>query len=379
MVAGAAVAALVLLLVVTPGRGQPVKAANSPRPTATPTPSPSSSTSSMSESAGGTAAGTIPGVLPPVSTDLHRHLLGVTARWELFGRGDDVVVRIQPALGRVTQTHLPYLQSTGPVAFLAVRDRVLIRPLDVAPGYEIRDGRPAGGLTGDLQAGGLLFPGPDPDHVWMVVGDAGRVELVLVRADDSRREQTLPLPSDAAQYSVIADGAGSVLLYGIGGVYAIRPDGLHRITTGELLAAGPSGWLTVECDERYRCATVVQDRSGHATALPGATLGSGNFGGYIPPGVISPDGTRAAVFKRTQASAPVLDLLDLRSGARHRVNVDLGDGADGSAVTWSPDGRWLFVLDEAGRLRVVDPASGTVTELLPDLPHLVQLSIRPAP
>ena len=315
----------------------------------------------------------------PVTTGLRPHLLGVTASWELFGRGDDVVVRIQPALGRLTQTQLPYLQSTGPVTFLALRDRALIRPLDVVPGYQVRDGQPAGELGGDLRAGGPLFPGTDPDHVWMVVGDPGGVELVLVRADDSRRERALPLPSDAAQYNVIADGAGSVLLYGIGGVYAIRSDGLHRITTGDLLAAGPTAWLTLECDERYRCTTFRRDHFGHATALPGATLGSGSFGGYTPPGVISPDGTRAAVFQRTQEPAPVLDLVDVRSGARRRVQVVLVDGADASSVTWSPDSRWLFVLDEGGRLRVVDPTTGAVTEPLPDLPRLVQLSIRPAP
>jgi hypothetical protein len=369
-------ASLLLLLLVTAGHGEeaagPTRSTgpgpSSAMPTASrPAPSPQDTTESGTSTA-----------LPAVTTDLHRRLLGVTSSWELFARGDDLVVRIQPALGRVTQTHLPSLASDGPVGFLALRDRVLIRPLDVVPGYQVRDGGAAVELTGPLRAGGAVFPGPDLDHVWLAVGTPGSAELVLLRADDPRAERFLPLPPDASPFAMTSDGAGSVLLDGVGGVYLVRSDGLRRITTGTLLAAGPTGWLTLECDPRYRCSIILRDRSGPARTVTGDTFGTGSLGGYALGGVISPDGTAAAIFEPTQGPAPVLDLLQLRTVGRRRVEVDVGDGPDQGTLAWSPDSRWLFVLDAAGRLHVVDPVTGTGSELLPGLPRLVQLSVRPA-
>jgi hypothetical protein len=374
--AAVAGASLVLFLLVSAGRGNPAAG-----PTGSTSSTPSSAMPASSRAAPSprdtTASGTS-AVLPRVTTDLHRRLLGVTAPWELFARGDDVVVRIQPALGRVTQTQMPSLRSDGPVAFLALRDRVLIRPLDFVPGYQVRDGRPPIELTGALQAGGAMFPGPDQEHVWWTIGNyPGSVELVLLGPDGNRRERSLPLPPDASSFAMTSDGAGSVLLSGVGGMYAVRSDGLRRITTGTLLAAGPTGWLTVECDPRYRCSIVLRDRSGRARPITGTTFGTGSLGGYALGGVISPDGTTAAVFEPTPGPAPVLDLLELRSGGRRRVDVDVGQGPDQGTVAWSPDSRWLFVLDAAGRLRVVNSGTGTVSQLLPDLPRLLQLSVRP--
>jgi hypothetical protein len=371
-----ACASLVLLLVVTAGGGIPT--AGPTRLTGSTRSSPMPTSSSPAPSPRDTSARGMSGMLRQVTTDLHRRLLGVTVPWELFARGDDLVVRIQPALGRVTQTPLPSLRSDGPVAFLALRDRVLIRPLDLVPGYQVRDGTPAVELTGALRSGGAVFPGPDLGHVWLARGDPGSVELVLLGADDNKGGRSVPLPPEASLFALTSDGAGSVLLTGVGGAYAVRSDGLRRITMGMLLAAGPTGWLTVECDPRYRCSIILRDRSGRARAITGATFGTGSLGGYALGGVISPDGRAAAVFEPTPGPAPVLDLLQLRTGGRHRVEVDVGEGPDQGTVAWSPDSRWLFVLDAAGRLRVVDPGTGTVSQLLPDLPRPVQLSIRPA-
>ena len=55
-------------------------------------------------------------------------------------------------------------------------------------------------------------------------------------------------------------------MYGIGGMYDIGPDGVHRITTGTLLGIGRTRWLTAECDEQYNCATIVIDRSSGSRA-----------------------------------------------------------------------------------------------------------------
>lgn len=81
----------------------------------------------------------------PVVRYVGHPLLGVTAGWELFGRGPDAVVRLQLAIGRITRTSVPSLASTGPVSVVVGSDRVIIRPLDVVPGYVVVDGdRPTG-------------------------------------------------------------------------------------------------------------------------------------------------------------------------------------------------------------------------------------------
>lgn len=107
------------------------------------------------------------------------------------------------------------------------------------------------------------------------------------------------------------------------------------------------------------------------------------------PTTLSPDGTRVAVGgplggSTDSTAGPVgrgtvvsddavgsgLDVAvqDLTTG--EVVRHVLGDGRDALPVAWSPDGRRLAVQDEAGALRVVDLADGSVADLgRPDL-HL---------
>ncbi|HVX47497.1 MAG TPA: hypothetical protein VHC49_26650, partial [Mycobacteriales bacterium] len=49
---------------------------------------------------------------------LHKPILGITGKWELFGRGADSVVRVQLAKGLITRTAVPLLSSSGGVSFL---------------------------------------------------------------------------------------------------------------------------------------------------------------------------------------------------------------------------------------------------------------------
>src|SRR5580700_2548825 len=87
-------------------------------------------------------------------TILGHPLLGVRARWELFGRGPGEVVRIQFARGRITWTAHPPLSSGGPVTFVTDAEGALVRPIDFVPGYLIPDGEPAREAPGALGAGG---------------------------------------------------------------------------------------------------------------------------------------------------------------------------------------------------------------------------------
>lgn len=178
-----------------------------------------------------------------VITEVGHPLLGVRAGWELFGRGDGVVVRIQLAQGRITRTTIPVLRSGGPVSFLVGPNLAIVRPLDFVPGYVIPDGKPARQILASLSLGqsGPVFPGPDPTHIW-VQNLGGPPGLVLTPLDGAGAGAvTISIPPGSSPLDAVPDGAGYLLFPATGGVYDARPDGLHRITGGALLAVGPTG------------------------------------------------------------------------------------------------------------------------------------------
>lgn len=265
------------------------------KPSASP-PTHPPTTTQPSVSAPGTrpTASSPPASAPPITaTQLGAPLLGVSAGWELFGRGDGVVVRIQLARGRITRTTVPALQSSGPVSFLVGPNLAIVRPIDYVPGYVVPDGKPAQQISASLSQGqsGPVFPGPDPNPIW-VPNLGGATAMTLSNLDSADYAgTTISIPTGSSPLEAIPDGAGYLLFPSIGGVYDARPDRLRRITTGALLAVGPTGWLTVECDTRAHCVTVLINRATNARRLVGpAVTGSGS-----QHGVISPDGTKAAL------------------------------------------------------------------------------------
>jgi len=314
---------------------------------------------------------------PPVAvdsprvTEVGRWLLGVTGDWELFARGPDEVVRIQPALGRITQTRLPALQSSGPVSLIAGTGGVVVRPLDYVPGYIVPDGAPARPLPAGLGQSGEIFPGPDRGHVWVQGAQDGRT-LVLVGLDGTRTGPSIRLPA-TTQWPLMSDGAGYVLVRGVGGDYDARPDGLRRVTRGSVAAVGPTGWLALECDDRARCVWVAIDRAtGSRRTLAGPPADPN-----VPAGAISPDGSVAAVFRQVRGSEPqTVHLVDLASGADYELAVSRDpDVYDTSRLAWSPDSRWLFLVT-GKRLVAVDPRTRAVHELGVDLPPIEQVTVR---
>jgi hypothetical protein len=173
-----------------------------------------------------------------------------------------------------------------------------------------------------------------------------------------------------------SDGAGQVLLAGIGGVYDARPGGANRVTTGMLLASGPTRWLAVECDGRLSCANVVIDRASGARHTLHMPLYSMNQNS----GTISPDGRTAAMLRHDGISASGIHLLDLDSGADRAVEVNPDSPDDqverGPSWVWSPDSRWLFATDAAGRVMIINRDTGRATPLDSRLPSLDQLVLR---
>lgn len=300
------------------------------------------------------------------------HLLGVTAGWQLVARGQDSVVRVELAKGRVTTTAIPTLNSGGTVSFIVTRDRVIVRPWDPVIGYSIADSGPVRTLTGPLHTGGgPVFPGPDATHLWRQP-DLGAGTAQLVGLDGRPTPTTITLPSSA--YISSGDGAGYLLVGGLGGVYDARPFGLRRITTGAVSAIGSTSWLTAECDETYHCATVLIDRvTGERRVLNTPPIG--NLG---PPGVISPDGRMAALDDYSTDGAVSARLVDLTTGAERTLKVAQSTDGNPGTMVWSPDSRWLFVANIDSGISVVDARTGATRTLLPNLPNLSQLAIRPA-
>lgn len=347
-------------------------------PVASPTALASGPAGSPGVTAGATPGpGQVSSPVPVVVTTAGHHLLGVTQGWELIARGPGVLVRIQMAAGRVTRTIVPPLLSSGWVSFVAGRNQAVIRPIDFVPGYAVPDGAPARELPRPLQHGGPAFPGPDPDHLWVQAADAP--VMMLTTFDGTPTGPTIAIPADMSPLGATSDGAGYLLLTGIGGVYDATPRGLKRVTTGTLVAVGPTRWLVIECDDAHRCATVVVNRadwSRHVLVDPsGHPLNIGDDPAGLV-GVISPDGSTAAVFNQGP-DGTTLFLLSLATGSRRSVGVQL-DQSDQNAV-WSPDGRWLFAAVANGRLAVIDPHTGQYSDLEMPLPSLSQLAVRPAP
>jgi hypothetical protein len=306
----------------------------------------------------------------PTVTEGRSGLLGVTAGWDLFAWSNIGIVRIEMATGRITVTPVPDLNSGARSVFLVGRDWAMIRSQDGVPGYLIPDGRAAQEIT-RASADSLAWPGPDPEHVWTVVSD-GTTETVQLVDEQGRPTSTrIAVPPDM-QSSEASDGAGYIVLAGLGGIYDARPSGLTRVTTGGLLAIGPSTWLAVECDDHHRCTTIVIDRAtGARHTLPapaGLTYGS--------LGSIAPDGRTAAIFVPDTNGESVIHLVDLTTGADRSTGITLVNTYDSSGVVWSPDSTWLFVADRVGPVRAVDAATMRVQQLDLPLTAISQLAIR---
>jgi hypothetical protein len=313
--------------------------------------------------------GQTPAPTPPVVvTEAGHPLLNTSSSWDLFARGSGVLVRIELARGRATRTPVPELSSGGPVSFVVAAGRALIRPLDYVPGYLVRNGVGTTELSGPLGQGGPAFAGPRPGQVWVQSGSDGATRMSLVGLDEQSTSISFPLPTD--QTSVVSDGAGYVLFTAIGGAYDARPGSIRRVTSGEIVAFGPTKWLTVECDDQHRCATVATDRRTGARRVIGPAVST-----YTPRGVISPNGATAALYNVGPTGKITLQLLDLVSGGQRPVAVSINQSVDEGTLVWAPDGSWLFAVGDAGQIVVINPRTATIRSLGMPLPQVSQLTI----
>ena len=315
--------------------------------------------------------------LPPLGADprpetirLGRPLLKVPASWELVVRGPQLL-RIRLRRGIVVRTNLAPLQSTGPIFMVVEPALVLIRPLDEVPGYQVPDGGPAQDLHGLLGVGGPLYPAADPQHLWSTIGVGPTRQMVLVTADGRPSGPTVPM---ADSFPTAADQTGSLIATDATGTYLFNASGRTLVTTGTLLAVGPSRWLTAE-DGATGCELIVTDRATAVRHRIGPTT--------CPPGVdfaglIAPDGSAAAYMTTytTDGGTEGLHLVDLSSGSDRLLSVAPAppDGSNGRMV-WSPDSKTLFFLSSDGEI-VLSDHHGNLHLLDLALPAAAQLAFR---
>lgn len=307
------------------------------------------------------------------TTELGRPLLDVPGDWELFGQGEGVVVRMELGRGRITRTSMPTLGSASPIYFVVGQDRVIVHPMDWVPGYVVHDGKPATRPPPALNQAASTLPGPDPWHLWAETSAGTGSALTLLTLDGHPAGVQIPIPPDATVQA--SDRAGNVLMFGVGGMYDARPDGMHRITSGTLLAVGPTCWLALECDDRYQCAGTVIDRASGARRALNTPLDSYEQNA----GAVSPDGRMVALLQPNGVRGSKVHLLDLVTGANRVTGVMTGSHQTlgGRALVWSPDSRWLFVTDGNGQVLAVNRAGESVA-LDAQVGRLDQLALRTA-
>lgn len=339
-----------------------------------------------------------PGELTIRAPSTTRHLLGVTAGYEVLARGPSGLVRIQLAKGQVTWTRVPPLQTSSPaVAFVAAAHEAIIRPADFVPGYVVADDQKARLLTGPLASGGPLVPGvAGTDTAWISTGTQNTRKLSLVTLTGRRAGPTIRFPARGPQLpaTAISDGRGDVLVASSGFTSYDAGPTWDRPVPGTIIAVGPGGWLTVICSGRSQhqhCHNeLVDSADGTHRALPGASKVEPFFFSWPPAGVIAPDGRTAAVIGRVvvgHAGGPTnaVRLIDLRTGAAKALHLRTGGSASfllGAAsyedsMAWSPDSRWLFVASTDGKLLAINSRSGRVESLGISLPRVQQVAIRP--
>jgi len=311
----------------------------------------------------------------PITVAVGRPIFGITAHYELVARGPNSVVRVNFAAGRVIRTPVPYLRSTGPVWFIVDNTWAMIRPLDHVPGYLVRDGHAAEDLPGQLDDGGVVLPGPNGSGVWLSP-DVQVTHLALIGIDGKATGTSISIPA-SAEGMVVPDGTGYVVAGYSKGVDLVRPTGSKRITSGMLVAVGPTRWLVQECSA-VSCEMVAIDRAtGRRHTVE--EVPAGTRGTQWITGVISPDGKTAALRAGPDDADTAMSfwLVDLTTGAQRQTNVpDLESGFSGDSIAWSPDSKWVFATAGRQGLVAVDVATGHVEDFGVLVPAIDQIAVR---
>lgn len=179
----------------------------------------------------------------------------------------------------------------------------------------------------------------------LTAGQAGNMIEIEPTGDPTGVAIALPRPA------TMIDSTGAFIVAAPGGTYVISAAGTSRLTTGEVIALGPTAALVSECDDALVCTYVVIDRvTGERRQLPnlfhGVRLQQVGWFGHES---ISPDGAVAfvqvpsweEVSGETVEVQPRLFAVDLQSG-----DTTLIEGLDPwlAGTYWTADSQYAFFL-----------------------------------
>jgi hypothetical protein len=131
--------------------------------------------------------------------------------------------------------------------------------------------------------------------------------------------------------------------------------------------------LTTECDAQHHCHGVVIDRS--SGDRHNVDLAASNVSPWLA--AMSSDGQYVAVIYASAHDPVSLHVLDLQRGLDRLTTVQVDQTLQEGSLAWSPDSDYLFVAGVKGRLWVIKPATGAVSEFPVRLPPIRQLAARP--
>lgn len=309
------------------------------------------------------------------TVDVGAAVVGTHTGTELVIFGSDTLVRLDLDTGHRVITSAP-TSSGGPTVLIPGLSSVLLRPLDQVPGYVVPDDSVPLLADPPLDKGGKdVFPGPATGLVWLARGDAvnDATGLDLYSFEGGVHQAPLKSVPTPDLQAWGPDGTGQVVLTGVGGAYAAGIDGLSRITTGDVFAAGPTMWLVRECDDHHVCTISTIDRSTGARAKLDTLTPFANETAIS--GEISPDGRTAAINLDDPSrydDPSKFVVVDLRSGVVTSLPVHL----TGVRPVWTLDSRYIFLVD-SGAVTAFDRENGTSRPISIGGNSVLALAVRP--
>lgn len=262
-------------------------------------------------------------------------------------------------------------------------DWFVIRDFDVGESHLVRDGElPVHVSVGDPWSAHFQ---PGTGLYWKTPNNFGTAEgTMLVEIDHEGHETGRSIELPGGVWPLAADPAGGVIAGAPGGTYQIGPDGVRRITSGNLIALNERISVVTQCgDDFSTCGVFVVDRaSGQETQVDVVFPDSGGPDGIFDlqssaywgyPGLlemISPDDRWAPVLVTNNMQQ--FALIDLVTGEL----VVLGANPP-SGLWWSPDGSVALYSDN-GRLMLFNAADSSRTNVLPSEGGVKAFAVRPA-
>jgi hypothetical protein len=205
----------------------------------------------------------------------------------------------------------------------------------------------------------------------------GSLVLTLVDLDGEPVGPELDLPLNT--WPMLVDPASGGLVVGnVSRNYTVTPDCVEYLGLGSIIGISTDVLVTYDCDAALVCSLFRTDRAtGTTTAIPadpdldepyqwGSTVGWGS----TDPGSLSPDGRWVTVIGSSWRNS-VAGIVELETGRF----VELSRLSSPPAVVWSPDGRWVFSLDDV--VTAYDTITGDRFPVFNDAVQWTQLGVRP--